>query len=156
MKKNSKNTSAPELTGGKALVIEARFYQEIADHLFAGASRILEAAGMSVERVEVPGSLEIPAALQFAANSGEYDAFVVLGCVIRGETYHFEIVCNESARGIHAVALAEGLAVGNAVLTVDTIEQAMERADPDRLDKGGDAARAAVRMLTLKRQWAAA
>jgi len=155
MKKDTKNVTAPEVTGGKALIIEARFYVEIADNLANGATRILEAAGMEVERVSVPGSLEIPAALQFAALSGEYDAFVVLGCVIRGETRHFDIVCDESNRGVYAVALAHGLAVGNGILTVDTVDQAMERADPDRLDKGGDAARAAVAMLGLKKRWVA-
>ncbi len=154
MKKNTKTFAAPVITGGKALIIEARFYTEIADSMADGATRVLEASGMEVERVAVPGSLEIPAALQFAAISGEYDAFVVLGCVIRGETFHFDIVCNESNRGVYAVALAHGLAVGNGILTVDTLEQAMERADVDRLDKGGDAARAAVSMLVLKRRWA--
>ncbi len=155
MKNDTKNTTAPQVTGGKALIIEARFYVEIADNLADGATRILEAAGMEVERVSVPGSLEIPAALQFAALSGEYDAFVLLGCVIRGETRHFEIVCDESNRGVYAVALAHGLAVGNGILTVETVDQAMERADPDRLDKGGDAARAAVAMLGLKKRWVA-
>lgn len=155
MKKESRDISAPEQTGGHALILEARFYTEIADHMAAGATRILEAAGMTVERVAVPGSLELPAALQFAALSGKYDAFVVLGCVVRGETYHFDIVCNESNRGIYDVVHAGNLALGNGILTVETIEQAQERADPDRLDKGGDAARAAVRMVQLKKQWAA-
>lgn len=153
MKVEHKNKAPIEKTGGKALVIEARFYQEIADQMFEGAKRIFEAAGMSVERVEVPGALEIPAALQFAA--GHYDAYVVTGCVIRGETYHFEIVCNESARGVSVVSLANDMPVGNAILTVETIEQAQERANPDALDKGGDAARAALRMLAIKRQFAA-
>lgn len=155
MKTPDKHHAAPEKTGGKALIIEARFYTEIADNLASGAMRVLEAAGMDVERVAVPGSLEIPAALKFAAQSGLYDAFVVLGCVIRGETRHFDIVCDESNRGVNAMILELGLAVGNAILTVDTVEQAQERADPDRLDKGGDAARAAVSMLSLKRRWAA-
>jgi 6,7-dimethyl-8-ribityllumazine synthase len=156
MKRETKDTSAPERVGGHALIIEARFYHEIADMLCAGAMRVLEAAGMGVTRVTVPGALEIPAALKFAAESGKYDAYVLLGCVVRGETYHFEIVCNESARGISDTVLKHGLALGNAVLTVENIEQAIERADPDRLDKGGDAARAAVRMLALKREWSAA
>jgi 6,7-dimethyl-8-ribityllumazine synthase len=155
MKKESKTVAAPEKIGGKALIIEARFYTEIADMLAEGAIRIFEAAGMAVERVEVPGSLEIPSALQFAAESGQYDAYVVMGCVIRGETKHFDIVCEESNRGVYAVALAGGLALGNGILTVDTVEQALERADVSRLDKGGDAARAAVTMLALKRRWAA-
>ncbi|MBU6235054.1 MAG: 6,7-dimethyl-8-ribityllumazine synthase [Alphaproteobacteria bacterium] len=155
MKRDSRNTATPEQVVGKALIIEARFYTEIADMLADGATRVLQAAGMDVERVAVPGSLEIPAALQFAAESGEYDAFVVMGCVIRGETRHFDIVCDESNRGVYAVTLAQGLALGNAILTVDTIEQALERADVERLDKGGDAARAAVAMLALKKRWAA-
>jgi 6,7-dimethyl-8-ribityllumazine synthase len=155
MKVEKKNT-VPEKTGGHALIIEAKFYQEIADGLFAGAARILEASGMTYERIDVPGSMELPVALQLAAMSGRYDAFVVTGCVIRGETKHFDVVVNESTRGVTEVALKHSLAVGNAILTVETIEQAQERADPDRLDKGGDAARAAVRMLTLKRQWSAA
>lgn len=151
--KTDKKHEAPQKTGGKALILEAKFYQEIADGLFAGASRVLEAAGMTYDRVDVPGSMELPAALQFAARSGEYDAFIVSGCVIRGETKHFDVVVNESTRGVTDVALIHGLCVGNAILTVDTIEQAQERADPDRLDKGGDAARAAVRMVQLKRKW---
>lgn len=155
MKKDSKTIIAPETTGGRALIIEARFYTEIADMMADGAIRVLEAAGMTCERVAVPGSLEIPAALQFAAESGQYDAFVVLGCVIRGETRHFDIVCDESNRGVYAVTLAHGLALGNGILTVDTLDQALERADVNRLDKGGDAARAAVTMLNLKRRWAA-
>ncbi|NBX65820.1 MAG: 6,7-dimethyl-8-ribityllumazine synthase [Proteobacteria bacterium] len=153
--KREKNNNAVEKTGGKALIIEARFYTEIADKLADGAARVLEAAGMTVERASVPGCLEIPAALQFAAESGQYDAFVVLGCVVRGETRHFDIVCDESNRGVYAVTLANGLALGNGILTVDTMEQALERADVNQLDKGGDAARAAVTMLGLKRRWAA-
>ena len=151
--KTDKDTSAVEKVGGRALVIEARFYGEIADNMFEGARRVLEAAGMSVERVDVPGSLEIPAALKFAALSKKYDAYVVTGCVIRGETYHFDIVCNESARGITDVSLELNLPVGNGILTVDTIEQAIERADPENMDKGGGAARAAVKMLALKKKW---
>lgn len=153
--KRDKVQDKVEKTGGKALIIEARFYTEIADMMAEGAMRVFEAAGMEVERVAVPGSLEIPSALQFAAESGQYDAFVVMGCVIRGETKHFDIVCEESNRGVYAVTLAHGLALGNGILTVDTPEQAKERADVGRLDKGGDAARAAVTMLTLKRRWAA-
>ena len=152
MKVENKTKAPIEVTGGKALVIEARFYQEIADSMFEGAKRVLEAAGMSVDRLEVPGAMEIPAALQFSADA--YDAYVVTGCVIRGETYHFEIVCNESARGVSVVGLAHDMAVGNAILTVDTMEQALERADPDRLDKGGDAARAALRMMAIRKQFA--
>jgi len=151
MKQTKKEFAAPEKVGGTALVIEARFYTEIADMMFEGASRVLEAAGMEVDRIDVPGALEIPSALQFAADC--YDAYVVTGCVIRGETYHFEIVCNESARGVANVMLVKDLAVGNAILTVNSMEQALERADPDKLDKGGDAARAALKMLAIKKQF---
>lgn len=151
--RTDKKSQAPEKIGGNALIIEARFYNEIADGLYEGASRVLAAAGMKIDRIDVPGALEIPAALQFAALAKKYDAFVVTGCVIRGETYHFEIVCNESTRGIADMVLAHNLALGNAVLTVENIEQASERADPERLDKGGDAARAAVKMLSLKKKW---
>lgn len=154
MKRQNNNTEIAK-TGGKALIIEARFYIEIADMMAEGAMRVLEAAGMEIDRAEVPGALEIPAALQFAAESGEYDAYVVTGCVIRGETKHFDIVCEESNRGVSVVTLANGLALGNGILTVDTVDQALERADIDGLDKGGDAARAAVTMLQLKRRWAA-
>lgn len=154
MKKTIKNNVASDVIGGKALIIEARFYAEISDQLATGAIRVLEAAGMTWERIAVPGSMEIPAALQFAAASNQYDAFIVTGCVIRGETKHFDIVCNESNRGVYDAVSRHGLALGNAILTVETIEQAIERADPDTLDKGGDAARAALRMLQLKRQWA--
>lgn len=153
MKQDKKDVAGVEKVGGRALVLEARFYGDIADGLYEGARRVLEEAGMTVDRRDVPGALEIPAALKFAALSGQYDAFVCTGCVIRGETYHFEVVCNESARGISDVALDLNLCVGNGILTVDTLAQAQERADPDNMDKGGGAARAAVKMLALKKEW---
>lgn len=141
-------------TEGRAIILEARFYNEIADDLASGAIATLEQAGMQYDRMTVPGSLELPTALKWAAQSGKYDCYVVLGCIIRGETYHFEIVCNETARGIHAVALELGLPVGNGVLTTENIAQAMDRADPARQNKGGWAAYAAIHMLEMKRQLA--
>ncbi len=135
------------------LILEARFYDEINDHLVGGAVDALEKAHATWEKLTVPGSLEIPVALQYAAqrkNGRKFDAFVVLGCVIRGETTHYEIVSNESARGVMKVSLKHNLAVGNGIVTVENYEQAMERADKTRQNKGGGAAIAALSMLHLK------
>jgi 6,7-dimethyl-8-ribityllumazine synthase len=138
------------------LIVEARFYTELADALAAGAMKALDDAGVTYDRISVPGALEIPAAIAMASQRRDaepYDGYVALGCVIRGETYHFEIVCNESARGIMDLTTAEMLAIGNGVLTVENGEQAWERADPARKDKGGDAARAALAMAELAYQY---
>jgi 6,7-dimethyl-8-ribityllumazine synthase len=136
---------------GHFLIVEARFYADIADAQAEGAIHALEAAGCSYERVSVPGALEIPAAIAFA-HTGErhFDGYVALGCVIRGETSHYDTVCNESARGLMDLALAETIAIGNGILTVENEEQAWARADRTRKDKGGDAARAALAMANLK------
>ena len=134
------------------LIAEARFYAEHNDPLLAGARMALEAAGHSHETVTVPGALELPAAIALAAESGRYDAYVALGVVIRGETYHFEIVAGESARGLMALTL-DGLAIGNGILTVEDDAQARVRADPAGKDKGGDAARAALALLALKERF---
>ena len=136
------------------LLVEARFYAHLNDLLLAGARAALEAAGHTHETLTVPGALEIPAAIARAAESGRYDGFVALGVVIRGETYHFEIVAGESARGLMALAL-DGLAIGNGVLTVETEAQAIARADPAAGDKGGGAAKAALALLDLQRSQAA-
>ncbi len=133
----------------KILIVEARFYDHLNDMLLAGARAALEAAGHVHETVTVPGALEVPGAIALAAESGRYDAFVALGVVIRGETYHFEIVAGESARGIMALSM-DGLAIGNGILTTENEAQAIVRADPAQLDKGGGAAAAAMAMLTLK------
>jgi len=138
------------------LIVEARFYTELADALAAGAMKSLDDAGVTYDRISVPGALEIPAAIAMASQRRDaepYDGYVALGCVIRGETYHFEIVCNESARGIMDLTTAEMLAIGNGILTVENGEQAWERADPARKDKGGDAARAALVMAELAHQY---
>lgn len=135
------------------LILEARFYDHINDMLIAGAVDALEKAGATFEKITVPGALEIPVALQFASqrkNGRAFDAFIALGCVIRGETTHYEIVSNESARGIMEVSIENNLAVGNGILTVENEAQALERADKNRMDKGGGAAQAALSMLALK------
>ena len=134
------------------LIAEARFYPHLNDMLLAGARGAIEAAGHSHETVTVPGALELPGALALAAESGRFDAFVALGVVIRGETYHFEIVAEESARGLMALTL-DGLAVGNGILTVESDAQAVVRADPKQGDKGGGAALAALRLLRLRQQF---
>ncbi|WP_293876006.1 MULTISPECIES: 6,7-dimethyl-8-ribityllumazine synthase [unclassified Sphingomonas] len=131
------------------LIVEARFYDHLNDMLVAGARAAIEAAGHSHDTVTVPGALEVPGAIALAADSDRYDAFVALGVVIRGETYHFEIVSNESARGIMALTL-DGLAIGNGILTTENEAQAIVRADPAQLDKGGGAAQAALAMLALR------
>jgi 6,7-dimethyl-8-ribityllumazine synthase len=131
------------------LIVEARFYADISDMLLAGAERALEQAGASFKRVAVPGALEIPPAIRIALDKGGYDGFVALGCVIRGETSHYDIVAGESARGLMELGL-RGAAVGNGILTTDTGAQARVRADPAGKDKGGDAARAALALLQVK------
>ena len=133
----------------KILIAEARFYAHLNDLLLAGARAAIEAAGHSHETITLPGALELPAAISLAAESGSYEAFVALGVVIRGETWHFEIVAGESARGLMALTL-DGLAIGNGILTVENEAQALVRADPAELDKGGDAARAALALMDIK------
>lgn len=131
------------------LIAEARFYAHLNDMLLAGARAAIEAAGHTHETVTVPGALELPGTISLAADSGKYDAYVALGVVIRGETYHFEIVSEESARGLMALTL-DGLAVGNGILTTENEAQAIVRADPKQLDKGAHAAQAALALLELK------
>jgi 6,7-dimethyl-8-ribityllumazine synthase len=138
----------------RVLVVEARFYPEISDALYEGAMKVLSAAGVSTDRITVPGALEIPGAIRLAA--ARYDGFVALGCVMRGETYHFEIVSNESARGLMDLTTRSGLCIGNGILTVENEEQAMARARPDGQDKGGDAARACLALMQFKQRFASA
>ncbi|MBO9576682.1 MAG: 6,7-dimethyl-8-ribityllumazine synthase [Sphingobium sp.] len=132
----------------KFLIVEARFYAHLNDMLVAGARAALDEAGHKADVITVPGALEIPGAIAMAAESGRYDGFVALGVVIRGETYHFEVVSNESARGIMALSM-DGIAIGNGILTVENEAQAIARADPAQGDKGGGAARAAIAMLEI-------
>jgi len=134
------------------LIAEARFYAHLNDLLLSGARAAIEAAGHSHETITMPGALELPAAISLAAENGDYDAFVGIGVVIRGETYHFEIVAGESARGLMALTL-DGLAIGNGILTVENETQALVRADPAQADKGGDAARAALALMEIKERF---
>lgn len=131
------------------LIVEARFYAHLNDMLIAGARAALESQGHKVEVLTVPGALEIPGAIALAAESDRYDAFVAIGVVIRGETYHFEIVAGESARAIMALTM-DGIAIGNGILTVENEAQALVRADPAQKDKGGEAAKAALALLALQ------
>lgn len=136
----------------RLLIVEARFYDHLNDLLLEGARAVIEEAGHRHETINVPGALEIPAAVALAAETGRYDAFVALGVVLRGETYHFEVVSNESARGLMALTL-DGLAIGNGILTVEDEAQALARARPSEKDKGGEAAKAALAMLALKERF---
>ena len=139
---------------GHFLIVEARFYADIADLQLVGAKSALRADGASFEHVSVPGALEIPVAIAMAAASQQhFDGYVALGCVIRGETTHYETVCSESARALMDLAVAENLAIGNGILTVEDEAQAWERADAARKDKGGDAARAAISLATIRRRF---
>jgi 6,7-dimethyl-8-ribityllumazine synthase len=134
------------------LIVEARFYEHLNDLLLDGARAAIEAAGHSHETITVPGALEVPGAIALASESGRYDAYVALGVVIRGETYHFEIVAGESARGLMALSM-DGLAIGNGILTVENEAQALTRARSTEKDKGGEAAKAALAMLKLKQRF---
>ncbi|HIF25561.1 MAG TPA: 6,7-dimethyl-8-ribityllumazine synthase [Micavibrio sp.] len=133
----------------KVLVVEARYYNHINDFLLEGIKAELDAVGAEFDVLTVPGALEIPSAVSFSLNKG-YDAFVVAGCIIRGETSHYDIVCNESARGVYDLVLAYDLPLGNAILTVENEAQALARAKTDQKNKGGEAAKAALRMLEIK------
>ncbi len=144
----------------RVLIVEARFYEHISDALLTGATHVLDEAGAQYDRIAVPGALEVPAAIAMAVDAAQkkkapYDGVVALGCVIQGETYHFELVANESARGLMDLSLDRQLAIGNGILTVDTELQALARATPDNRNKGATAARAALAMIALKRKLAA-
>ncbi|HET9398233.1 MAG TPA: 6,7-dimethyl-8-ribityllumazine synthase [Sphingomicrobium sp.] len=131
------------------LIAEARFYAHLNDMLLEGARGAIESAGHSHETITVPGALELPGAIALAAETGKYDAYVALGVVIRGETYHFEIVAGESARGLMALTM-DGIPVGNGILTVENEAQAIVRANPKHANKGGGAAEAALALLGMK------
>lgn len=147
------------MAGPHLLIVEARYYDHIGDGLAAGAEQALKQAGATFTRVQVPGALEIPGAIAFAEEASEnggvtYDGYVALGCVIRGETLHFEIVSNESARGLMDLTIYDGLAIGNGILTVENEAQALVRSDPAQKNKGGEAARAALTMIGLRERFA--
>lgn len=148
-----------DISGARALIVEARFYDDLQDALLDGAVAELRAAGLTHDVITVPGALEIPAAVGIAvdaaaANGKPYDAVIALGCVIRGDTIHFEIVSQESSRALMDLAVARKLPLGNGILTVNNEDQAWARARASELNKGGDAARAALAMLRIKRRMA--
>ncbi len=152
--KSDKNNGAK---GARILVVEARFYDDIADALLAGATEVLKEAGVQFDRLTVPGSLEIPGVIAIALEAAKrrrrpYDGVVALGCVIRGDTIHFEIVAHESARGLMDLSVSRQVPIGNGIITVDNDKQAWARARPEEQDKGGDAAHAALAVVALKRQ----
>ena len=136
----------------KLLVVVAPYVEAVTNLLCEGAQRLIEQANGASETVSVPGALEIPPAINLAARSERFEGFVALGCVMRGETTHYETVCEESARGLTILGLS-GLCIGNGILTVENMDQATERADPARQDKGGDAAEAALRLIELSRRF---
>jgi 6,7-dimethyl-8-ribityllumazine synthase len=142
--------------GARILIVEARFYDDIADALLAGATKALKAAGATFDCISVPGALEIPTAIAIALDAARgrraYDGAVALGCVIRGDTIHFEIVSQQSARGLMELSMARKMPIGNGIITVDTEAQAWARARAEEQDKGGDAARAALALVAIKRR----
>jgi 6,7-dimethyl-8-ribityllumazine synthase len=141
--------------GARILIVESRYYADIADALIAGAEHEISRAGAKSERIEVPGSFEIPGAIAMAAakKGRRYDGYLALGCVIRGETTHYDYVCGESARGLMDLAIQKKLAIGYGIVTVNTMEQAVARAAVERGNKGGDAAHACLAMVALARKW---
>jgi 6,7-dimethyl-8-ribityllumazine synthase len=140
------------MNGPRILVIEARFYDDIADQLLSGVSGVLTGAKATLDRITVPGIFEVPAALSMASQAKTYDGYITLGCAIKGETDHYEHISHEAMRGITDLVLARTLALGNGILTVRTYEQAIERARSDRRNFGGQAARACLRMIALKQE----
>ncbi|GHG22375.1 6,7-dimethyl-8-ribityllumazine synthase [Paracoccus aerius] len=143
----------PRIDGNlRLLIVVAPYYRQVADGLVAGARAVAESAGAEVDLVEVPGALEIPTAIALAAAGNLYDGYVALGCVVRGETTHYDTVCNDSSRGLTLLGL-QGHCIGNGILTVENLPQAEVRADPQGQNKGGGAAAAALHLIALKRRW---
>jgi len=142
-----------DVAGARVLMVLAPYYRAIADQLQHGAEATAAEAGVTLDSVAVPGAFEIPAAIAHAARTGEYDGFLALGCVVRGETSHYDYVCGESARALMDLSVRGGLAIGYGILTVENIEQAQARADPTRGDKGGEAMRACLAMIAMKRRF---
>lgn len=139
-------------TPTKLLIVVSPYYKTIADNLVAGAKAEIEAAGATWDLIEMPGALEIPTAIGISERMADFDGYVALGCVIRGETTHYETVCNDSSRALQLLGL-QGLCIGNGILTVENTEQALVRADPDGQNKGGGAAAAALHLIALSRKW---
>ncbi len=141
------------MTNPRVLIATSRYYEHITLELEAGAGEVLAAAGAVVETIEVPGAFEVPAIVAMAADSAKYDGYIALGCVIRGETSHYDYVCGESARGLVELSIHRRLAIGNGILTVENEAQALARADRKQKNKGADAANACLEMIKLRRQF---
>ncbi|MDN5785586.1 6,7-dimethyl-8-ribityllumazine synthase [Pseudorhodobacter sp.] len=139
----------------KLLIVVAPYYRAVADQLIAGATATAKICGVEVEVIEVPGALEVPTAIAMAERQSNYDGYVALGCVIRGETTHYDTVCNDSSRAISLLGL-QGACIGNGILTVENMAQAEVRANPDKQNKGGGAAAAALHLIALSRRWSSA
>jgi 6,7-dimethyl-8-ribityllumazine synthase len=140
--------------GARLLMVISPYYTSVADMMQRGAEAVAEEAKATLDRVFVPGAFEIPGAIAQASKTGLWDGYLALGCVVRGETSHYDYVCGESARGLMDLSVRDGLAIGYGILTVNTLAQAEERADPRRGDKGGESARAALAMIALRRHFA--
>lgn len=153
MKDAAGKFAVAKLPGARVLLVVSPYYRAVADMMQRGAEAAAEEAGATLDRVFVPGAFEIPAAIAFAAKGERYHGFVALGCVVRGETSHYDYVCGESARALMDLSFRNELAIGYGILTVDTLAQAEERADPGRGDKGGEATRAALAMVAFKRRY---
>lgn len=152
--KDAERTPAPRVPDARILLVVAPYYRGVADHLQRGAEAASQEAGATLDRIFVPGAFEIPAAIAHVSKASTYDGYVALGCVVRGETSHYDYVCGESARGLMNLSTFDGLAIGYGILTVETLAQAEERADPARGDKGGEATKACLAMIALKRRFA--
>jgi 6,7-dimethyl-8-ribityllumazine synthase len=146
----------PKVPGAKILLVVSPYYRGVADMMQRGAEAVAAEAEATLDRIFVPGAFEIPAAIAHASKANLYDGFVALGCVVRGETSHYDYVCGESARGLMNLSTFDGLAIGYGILTVENLEQAEVRADPTRGDKGGEAVKAALSMVAIKRRFAGA
>lgn len=154
MKQEADQSPLVKVPGARLLLVVAPYYRAISDHLVAGARAAAAAAEATTEHINVPGAFEIPGAIAHAARSKQYDGFVGLGCVVRGETSHYDYVCGESARGLMDLSVRKRLCIGYGILTVESLTQAEERADTRRGDKGGEAMRACLAMIALKRHFA--
>lgn len=153
MKTDSRPSVTPTLQGGRILIVAARYYPDIVDAMTARALDIIGEAGATGSLIEAPGAFEIPGVIAMAASRNEHDGYIGLGCVVRGETSHYDYVCGESARGLMDLAVRDKLAVGYGILTVETLAQAKARADVRQGDKGAEAARACLAMALLRRRY---
>jgi len=154
VRQEADQTPVVKLPGARVLLVVAPYYRVIADHLVAGARAAAAAAEVALDEIIVPGAFEIPGAIALAARAKKFDGYVGLGCVVRGETSHYDYVCGESARGLMDLSVRKRLAIGYGILTVETLTQAEVRADTRQGDKGGEAMRACLAMIALKRSFA--